>query len=231
MYAIAVFQPPQLLKRLALFHWRLRQAYQLFEHSGAECVYAHMLEVWITVNPLCGLHTTLVGQRLTAEVQCAPTQVAHHLHIVGRKQLFGAAYGCLQRGDLHLVVGKAFYQGTQLFLLNKGFIPLHIDGHITFLSFLPQSAYHFAAAVCAAPVGAGGHHGTATKAFHGLGDAFVVGSHHGTSQLGQCGYVLPYPLHHRLATQQSQRLTRETGRGITRRNNGYSLQHTTRIKS
>ena len=84
LYFITVFKPPQLLQRLAQFQRRLLHPHQRFERLGTESVNTHMLEIRVVLHPLLRLHAAHVRKRLAAEIQGAPSQVAHHLHIIGR---------------------------------------------------------------------------------------------------------------------------------------------------
>ena len=144
--------------------------------------------------------------------------VADDLDLMRRTGLFladTAAQGrhlnaCIFREDVPQPFnGRSFQQG---------FVSLHIDVHVS-----GKGGGDLAHPVGAGPAIRGSHTHLAAKGLNGMGDTHVVRGHHNFIQPTGTGHCLPDVLNQRLAADVQQRLSRQTGGGVTGRNDGDGI--------
>ena len=171
-------------------------------------------------KPILAFLATNVRNYAAREVESKALIADSNLWTIWILNSFHRGESLAQCSNLSGWVVEAMTDGIQLTLSNKRFISLNVYDNVPIAANLLDS--FFDAVGTALMVGAG-HDSLAAKCFNSLEDAFVVSSN--VCFFQYCSHFFINMLYNWLAAQHSERLARETRRGVSCWYNSYEFHN------
>src|SRR5579862_3728627 len=211
-----IFEPPQLFKLLHRLELAGRKSRKFEQRVSTESVKPHMLPMMRRSSSLRIAHPR---NRRPRKIQAIPVKIAHNFHDVRIHHVIPLRNRRARRRNLDRIIVNHFGDdGINCAGIDERLVALDI-----YVDFSFQVRGDFGDAVRTGTMIAPGEDGFAAELLNSLLNAVIIRGDHYARHASSPACPLHDVLEHGTACNRRQRLTWQSGRGVSRRNYGENL--------